>query len=101
MSPVVIATIVNRFSKNEVPLLEEIYNDNVDLEIDASPFRLMEDPYNVPSVKAPHAVSPHIRNLHEGYHASEDKILSAAENGFSLKEGQTWVRPYTTGEHLE
>lgn len=39
-------------------------------------------------------VSPHIRNLHEGWCASQDKIQTALENGFSLKDGQTWVESY-------
>ena len=48
--------------------------------------------------KAPHARSAHIRNLSSGRNASIEKVLTAAENGFNLKEGQTWVRAYTTGD---
>lgn len=39
-------------------------------------------------------VSPHIRNLHEGWSASPNKIETALENGFALKDGQTWVESY-------
>lgn len=39
-------------------------------------------------------VSPHIRNLHEGWSASTNKIETALEHGFCLKEGQTWVDSY-------
>lgn len=39
-------------------------------------------------------VIPHIRNLHEGWCASPNKIQTALEHGFSLKDGQTWVESY-------
>lgn len=42
-------------------------------------------------------VSKHIRNLHEGWHASAQKIREAAANGFQLLEGQTWVKDYPKG----
>ena len=40
-------------------------------------------------------VSDHIRNLPNGCHASAEKIATAAEHGFKLKSGQTWVDGYT------
>ena len=40
-------------------------------------------------------VSDHIRNLHEGWYASAEKIAIAAEHGYDLKPGQTWVDMYT------
>ena len=49
------------------------------------------------TVKVPHNVNEHIRNLHEGWKASSDKVIAAAEHGFDLKEGQTWVKEYRTG----
>lgn len=45
----------------------------------------------------PHEVSEHIRNLHEGWKASTEKIATAAEHGHNLKPGQTWVEGYTKG----
>ena len=39
--------------------------------------------------------SDHIRNLHEGWYASAEKIAIAAEHGYDLKPGQTWVDMYT------
>lgn len=45
----------------------------------------------------PHDVSEHIRNLHEGWKASTEKIAMAAEHGYDLKPGQTWVEAYTKG----
>lgn len=46
------------------------------------------------SVKYPIEVSEHIRNLPEGWKASERKISSAIEHGYTLAEGQTWVDTY-------
>lgn len=43
----------------------------------------------------PFEVSDHIRNLPEGWHASPEKIATAAEHGFILLPGQTWVENYT------
>ena len=45
----------------------------------------------------PQEVGRHIRNLHEGGHASADKIALAKEHNIVLKEGQTWVEAYTKG----
>ena len=42
-------------------------------------------------------VSEHIRNLHEGWKASTEKIATAAEHGYVLKLGQTWVEEYIKG----
>ena len=47
--------------------------------------------------KSPHAVSEHIRNLPRGWEASPEKIASAAEHGYELLPGQTWVEAYSTG----
>ncbi|MGL5353714.1 MAG: hypothetical protein ACRDA5_10405 [Clostridium sp.] len=42
-------------------------------------------------------VCDHIRNLPEGRNASAKKIATAAEFGYNLKPGQTWVDTYTKG----
>lgn len=42
-------------------------------------------------------VCDHIRNLHDGWHASDKKIETAAEYGYNLKPGQTWVDTYNKG----
>ena len=39
-------------------------------------------------------VSRHIRNLHEGWKASPEKLASALEYGIILEENQTWVIDY-------
>ena len=44
--------------------------------------------------KLPQEVSSHIRNLHEGWKASAEKIATAAEHDFELQPGQTWVESY-------
>lgn len=40
-------------------------------------------------------VCSHIRNLHEGWTPSEEKIMSAAQMGYELNPSQTWVEAYT------
>jgi hypothetical protein len=47
--------------------------------------------------RAAHGVSEHIRNLPPGCNASQEKIESATDHGYSLEPGQTWVESYTTG----
>lgn len=43
----------------------------------------------------PQEIKSHIRNLPEGWNASAEKVATAAENGYSLLPGQTWVGSYT------
>lgn len=42
-------------------------------------------------------VTEHIRNLHEGWHASPEKIAAAASHNIELLPGQTLVENYTKG----
>lgn len=42
-------------------------------------------------------VCEHIRNLSNGRKASAKKIATAAEHGYNLRPGQTWVETYTKG----
>ncbi len=51
----------------------------------------------VPICRTPHDVSEHIRNLHEGYKPSQEKIIEAARKGIPLEDGQTLVDAYRTG----
>lgn len=46
----------------------------------------------------PFEVTAHIRNLPEGWCASADKIATAAEHGYELLQGQTWVKGYIKNE---
>lgn len=45
----------------------------------------------------PQEVRRHIRNLHDGWHASPEKLAAAREMGIILQEGQTWVDNYMKG----
>ena len=47
--------------------------------------------------RGPHDVAQHLRNLPEGWKASAEKIATAAEHGYDLLPGQTWVEAYRTG----
>ena len=49
---------------------------------------------------SPQFVSKHLRNLHEGWNASPEKIATAAENGFNLIGNQTWVTSYSKGGNV-
>lgn len=46
----------------------------------------------------PFEVTDHIRNLPEGWRASAGKIATAAEHGYKLLPGQTWVERYIKNE---
>ncbi len=52
---------------------------------------------NITNDRMPHDVSEHIRNLPDNWKASAEKIATAAEHGFNLQPGQTWVESYRTG----
>lgn len=45
----------------------------------------------------PFEVCDHMRNLPNGWHASAEKIATAAEHGYNIQKGQTWVNTYTKG----
>ena len=49
--------------------------------------------------KASHEVNGFVRNLHEGWKASPEKIAEAAERGIVLGENQTIVNSYITGKN--
>ncbi len=49
------------------------------------------------TAQSPFDVSEHIRNLREGWNASVNKIATAAEHGYNLQPGQTWVKTYSKG----
>jgi len=49
--------------------------------------------WNLPSNKLIN-VNEHLRNLHDGWEASQSKIDLAARYGFSLGSHQTWVNTY-------
>lgn len=47
--------------------------------------------------RRPYDVAEHLRNLPEGWKASAEKIATAAEHGYDLLPGQTWVEAYRIG----
>lgn len=47
--------------------------------------------------RIPHDVAEHLRNLPDGWKTSAEKIATAAEHGYDLRPGQTWVEAYRTG----
>ena len=49
------------------------------------------------NLQNPFDVYDHIRNLPNGNHASIEKRASAAEHGYTLQPGQTWVEGYVKG----
>lgn len=61
------------------------------------PVKKIVDINIIPAEKVPHDVVEHLRNLPEGWRASEQKIATAAEHGYNLLPGQTWVESYKTG----
>ncbi len=82
---------------DDMPVLDpEVYNKAAEDEPLTSPvFEVICSTEADESEKPPFEVSPHIRNLPEGWHASSAKREEAEENGFELEEGQTWVSRYT------
>ena len=48
--------------------------------------------------KTLHEVTGHVRNLHEGWCPSQEKIDLAKTLGIELLENQTFVQPYTKGK---
>lgn len=65
--------------------------------IDVVPVKNIAEINIVTTEKMPHDVAEHLRNLPEGWKASAEKIEKAAEHGFNLLPGQTWVEAYKTG----
>ena len=85
-------------SNNTQPHVEEGMGTNLNMEFEdvddenessISPASEVEED----NVK-PHHASKHIRNLPKGHKASPEKVATAKENGFDLKENQTWVEEH-------
>lgn len=78
---------------------ENIFTAEVMLLPDTMTNHDIATPNAIPSCRLPHNVSRHIRNLHEGWEPSADKLASAKAHGFDLQPGQTWVEHYRTKEY--
>ena len=66
-------------------------------DTDVSPVKEIVEINIISADRIPHDVVEHIRNLPEGWKASAQKIATAAEHGYNLLPGQTWVEAYKTG----
>ena len=64
---------------------------------DVAPVKDIMEINIVTADRMPHDVAEHLRNLPEGWKASAEKIATAAEHGYDLRPGQTWVEAYRTG----
>ena len=84
----------------------ELKNNDPKIPIKTETPKITEQVGNIESVvipmnreyREPFDVSSHIRNLHEGWKASPEKLAKAAAYGIELLPGQTLVEGYTKGE---
>lgn len=79
---------------NSYDAVENIIHESVSLAETVSEAQIIQFPVGR-NIQSTFDVSDHIRNLPNGCHASAEKIATAAEHGFKLKSGQTWVDGYT------
>lgn len=87
---------LKRIPENPTPkAVEEVTRTISEIPIEPAPIVVPAVPSN--SETLPFEVSRHIRNLPDGWHASQEKIEEALKNNISLVEGQTWVESYTKG----
>lgn len=78
---------INQFVKESSPIVTEV------IETTPVPALIVVDSTTINQI--PYEVSKHIRNLHEGWHPTAEKIETASENGIRQFPGQTWVNTYT------
>ena len=75
----------------KVPLLEKVecnvFTDEVNVDMESVS-------------RSPHDVVSHLRNLPEGWKASQSKLDEAREMGIVLLPNQTLVDAYSTGERI-
>lgn len=76
---------------------EVIPVDNMVSVVEVTPIKDIVEINIEKTGKRSHAVAEHLRNLPEGRKASAEKIATAAEHGYDLLSGQTWVEAYRTG----
>lgn len=77
-------------------VVESIAHEPAQVVEVVSAMKIIKFPSNHKTL-VPFDVCDHIRNLHDGWHASAKKITTAAEYGYNLKPGQTWVDTYNKG----
>ena len=76
---------VVKVTENVIPVVETVSTTNITL------FPVHRE------YRAAFGVTGHIRNLHEDWNASPEKIAAAVAYGIELLPGQTWVENYTKG----
>lgn len=81
---------------NSYDAVENIIYESVSVAETVSEAQIIQFPVGR-NIQSTFDVSDHIRNLPNGCNASAEKIATAAEHGFKLKLGQTWVDGYTKG----
>ena len=79
---------VKKASQLATKVAEEIPAEAIQISATAIPSNANSLPYEV---------SRHIRNLHDGWHASPEKVAEALKNNIILMDGQTWVDSYMKG----
>jgi hypothetical protein len=81
---------------NPYEAVENIIHESISVVETVSEAQIIQFPVGR-NIQSTFDVSDHIRNLPNGYHASAEKIATAAEHGYKLRPGQTWVDGYTKG----
>lgn len=100
---VTIVAILFHKNRNTLSYVKKVFETNgkkklpctapVKPTIEPSSFMVL--PLDTQQRKLPQEISSHLRNLPEGWNASAEKVATAAENGYKLREGQTWVKNYS------
>lgn len=85
----------NEVSKNSFEIAKSIVDsvEVVDVVCDTESIKVLPNDNR----RVSYEVCEHIRNLSNGRKASAKKIATAAEHGYNLIPGQTWVETYTKG----
>lgn len=86
-----ISNKIHKISKCDVPI-KNICQDDTILVTESNVLESILDTCN--STEISQEVRSHIRNLHAGWNASAKKVATAAEHGYVLQPGQTWVTSY-------
>jgi len=86
--------LLKLLEKNKGNIEERIADTIIEPLQDASKTGFDENMMLINICKEPAEVNMYIRNLHEGWKASPEKLASAVEMGIQLLPGQTWVAPF-------
>ena len=81
---------------NSYGAAEDIIHESVPVIETISESQVIQFPVGR-TIRSSFDVSAHTRKLPDGFQASAEKIATAAEYGYELMPGQTWVVPHTKG----